>query len=504
MNFGLSCAELLSNRNTILNQACSNLHGAKPSWGRTLCISPPGGVFSPEPSAHGNDGGIGGQGGNGNGYSNSIASPPAGDSCVLVVTNAGTPSDLFIAVNPSLGDADGCDGRLQVGRAYCVSPIRAWNSTDFVVPSIISTGPSGTESSTIPAPATPTPTSGDKVTTDDGSSRRRQFLTVKELVAAGGDLSKFSIWSALNPLLGTAHDDIGRELGILMLDQGADVSVVDRTGCTPLAVAVADRDNDTSLVSALLATGADMSSDSDGNTPLHHVYQPDILKLLLQTSQTSMKRNNMGWTPLIAVAGNNEWRPHLPPQKRIEVCALMLSHGCDINASAINGITALHRAVMFRDDDVAAFLLEKGADVGFLTDRDQSALHFACMAASFTHWMWADSDYENIILPPVLQNLRLLLSSGSDLEARDIDGRTPIFYTLREYVPETKRPDPGEWATEYDLTRNKDHFTVFAEVCNLLCAEGANIQAQDSSGRTIRDLIDTRSLKTPVAGLKPT
>ncbi|KAF1358601.1 ankyrin, partial [Lizonia empirigonia] len=62
-----------------------------------------------------------------------------------------------------------------------------------------------------------------------------------------------------------------------------------------------------------------------------------------------------------------------------EVCRLLLSHGSDINARANNGLTALHRAVVSKDNAVANFLLENGADVTLLTEKGQSALHFACM-----------------------------------------------------------------------------------------------------------------------------
>jgi ankyrin repeat protein len=336
----------------------------------------------------------------------------------------------------------------------------------------------------------------------DRSSRQRQLSAVRKLVTAGGNLSEHSIWGALNPLRATGHRGIGRDLGLLMIAQGVDVSVTNKRGMTPLAAAAGDWDDDGSLVSALLAAGASMSSDSDGNTPVHHVRQPGILKILLQSGATVTSKNNLAWTPLIAIAGNNEYSPQIPPQNRVEVCHLLLSHGSDINARANNGLTALHRAVASKDNAVAKLLLENGADVTLLTEKGQSALHFACMAAVDENSIWEDA-YPDLLIPAVLQNIRLLLSHGADLETGDIQGRTPLFYTLRGYVPEAKGEDPGVWATDFGPKEDKHLFGVAAEVCDLLSAEGANVEAQDRTGKSFRSLIDRRGLTKPVAGLQP-
>lgn len=188
--------------NSILNQACSNIHNSKPSWGHTLCVSPPGGVFSTAPPVNGTDGGVGGPGGNGDGYADSTVNPPSGvslapgtttkcgqfhiaesgETCVVIVTNAGTPSDLFIAVNPSLRAADGCDARLQVGRAYCVSPIRAWNATDVAIPSNVPTASSTTKPSTTLASATSTPAPSGIVSTDGTCGGTSGFICTGQLL----------------------------------------------------------------------------------------------------------------------------------------------------------------------------------------------------------------------------------------------------------------------------------------------------------------------------------
>ena len=186
---GVSWQEVIA-WNSILNQRCSNLQQVDPSWGQTLCVSPPGGAFSSAPPLNGTDGGIGGPGGNGDGYSDTIVDPPAGaalalgttkncglyyvakpkDTCVVIVTNSHTPSDVFIEVNPSLEAADTCDDRLKAGSAYCLSPVHGWNTTDIPVSSLGHSSPTATVSSTMSSTIRPSVTAssapGGKISTD--------------------------------------------------------------------------------------------------------------------------------------------------------------------------------------------------------------------------------------------------------------------------------------------------------------------------------------------------
>ena len=101
----------------------------------------------------------------------------------------------------------------------------------------------------------------------DTSSRQQQALAIKVLVKAGGNFSEHSIWYALNPLCATGHPEIAREFGVFMVEQGVNISVTNERGITPLAAAVGDHVDDGSLVSALLASGASISLDSDSSMP---------------------------------------------------------------------------------------------------------------------------------------------------------------------------------------------------------------------------------------------
>ncbi|RYO12262.1 hypothetical protein AA0111_g12604 [Alternaria arborescens] len=143
--------------NELIDPYCSNLDQTDPNFGKTICISPPGGTFT-NPPANGTGGNTGGHGGSGDGYSDNQATLPsgatlapgtttrcgeyyttkAGDTCEAILRDFNTPGDLFIAVNPSLRNMQGCSQRIAAtpGRTYCIHPNRDWNAAQ-ATPSLV-------------------------------------------------------------------------------------------------------------------------------------------------------------------------------------------------------------------------------------------------------------------------------------------------------------------------------------------------------------------------------
>jgi hypothetical protein len=137
--------------NAGLDPLCSNIAGAEPSWGSTICMTPPGGGFESAPgkAVSPGNGNTGGQGGSGNGYSEIKVDPPAGslvakntttecgryvqaqvgDDCARMILQAVVPMDLFVQANPSLVSASDCTSKLQVGTWYCLHPVINWSRT---------------------------------------------------------------------------------------------------------------------------------------------------------------------------------------------------------------------------------------------------------------------------------------------------------------------------------------------------------------------------------------
>ena len=342
----------------------------------------------------------------------------------------------------------------------------------------------------------------------DKYDRQRQFGVIQELVAVGADLSEYTIWCALDPLLNSGHHEIARELGIFMIAHGVCISAVDHKGRSPLAAAANDADDDDTLVSALLAAGATSSVDNGGNTPLHLVRQPSILKLLLDSGANIASRNIDGWTPLISVAGLNICHPKVQPQKRVEVCRMLVSCGAEVNAQARDGTSVLHRAASAKDAAVIKFLLENGADTTLVTETGESALHCACKTAAGDPQSWACSVPERLAAES-LEPIRLLLEHGANVKARDKKGRTPLFYTLQGYSTKHEGRGTDEWATDAHVRNvakgsvRQGSYDVAVDACDLMIKHGADFHAKDNDGFVFQDLINRRWLLKPIADLRP-
>lgn len=130
--------------NPVLELDCTNLINAKPSWGTTLCVTPPGGNLTTRIS----NGTTTSRWNTSSEYSDATVSLPANgslangtttqcgefyqagikDTCTTICLEHHITANLFVAINPSLSLAT-CDTDLQRGAYYCVHPVLAWNFT---------------------------------------------------------------------------------------------------------------------------------------------------------------------------------------------------------------------------------------------------------------------------------------------------------------------------------------------------------------------------------------
>ncbi|KFA69037.1 hypothetical protein S40285_05468 [Stachybotrys chlorohalonatus IBT 40285] len=99
------------------------------------------------------------------------------------------------------------------------------------------------------------------------------------------------------------------------------------------------------------------------------------------------------------------------------VSFLLRQPGVDPNVQGVDGITPLHLACdTLVDLDTIRVLLGAGADPNMVVSSSQeSSLHLAA----------AKSSYSGI------QALKMLLAGGGNIEARDLDGRTPLLHACK-------------------------------------------------------------------------
>lgn len=184
------------------------------------------------------------------------------------------------------------------------------------------------------------------------------------------------------------------------------VTVVDgipqSTGVTPLATL---RDVRKELDSGASATNQDVF---DGWTPLHYAVQYntdlEIIALLMERGADVNSKTNLGRTPLQLAAGYNS---------DVRVIGLLLDRGAHIGAKNDAGLTALHFAALSNENPlIIALLLDRGADLEARTNSNSTPLHLAA---------------ESNLHPDVILKL---LELGADFTAQDGGGNMPLHRAL--------------------------------------------------------------------------
>jgi cytohesin len=182
----------------------------------------------------------------------------------------------------------------------------------------------------------------------------------------------------------------------LLLRYKADINLGNGQGNAPLHLAVTNRHP--KVIAVLLAAKADVNrKNRAGWAPLHEAAQMgdlDLVKFLLHRKADPNARDQEGWSPLHAAAiGREDW-PQARPRRRKDytgVAALLLAYKADINARAVAST---------EDNRRPRPLVRPVSD-------SMTPLHFAVR--------WGDKAL-----------VELLIAAKANVNARDIDGNTPL------------------------------------------------------------------------------
>ncbi|KAH6710967.1 ankyrin repeat-containing domain protein [Leptodontidium sp. MPI-SDFR-AT-0119] len=256
-----------------------------------------------------------------------------------------------------------------------------------------------------------------------------------------------------------------------LLEKGANVTHVDRSGNTLLHISTFNETPACSaIMSLLLSHGISLGvTNSGGKTALHEASSKgnaEAARLLLSSDPDMINcRTPEGWTALHFAADSSSGG--IICQRGIDVAALILAYGADINALTVEGWTVLQRAVTgnrYDTTEFISFLLKNGADITTIDNlggqvRD-SLLHLAL-----------DRQY---VGRGSMATLRLLLDNGANMEFKDGQGRTALLRAV------------SQWKGIYAYRAFQGEYVM--ELLN----RGADINVKDNAGRGLEDLVKNR------------
>ena len=244
----------------------------------------------------------------------------------------------------------------------------------------------------------------------------------------------------------------------LLVNHGAKLDAKDQSGWTPFRHAAAARKRD--LVEFFVGKGVDL--------PALHLAAcvGDLARVeaLVKQGANVDAKDELGWTPLY-------WATCLA---RIEVAKFLVANGASVNVVTNDAGTPLMQAVMAGDRELVDLILSGGADINAKSQDGRTALHYAAVYG-----------YREVA--------EFLIAKGADVNAKTNGGQTPLDVALlqnRAAMVEMLTAKGAEVSTLAIAARMGD----LARVKTLL-EKGADINAQDNSGRTALHYAAERGFK---------
>lgn len=297
----------------------------------------------------------------------------------------------------------------------------------------------------------------------------------KSLLNKGADLSHESITPPI--LVQSTSTSVKKnrmEIVRLLVENGAHINATDEKGNTPLAWACVTGDPDrASMVEYLLEHGADVNCrNKDGDRPIHLAVwfdMPDVLEVLLKQekidleplSPYNMTPLNMavreGFPDLAETLLERGANPDSKPEGETtalfsavrenssEMVRLLVQHKAQIDtpeaARSSDTWESMEYAVFHGHSDIIRILGDAGADVHRRFARGRTLVHVGIQEPGmgalleFRPALDIKCDKGNTPLHEVtkmtpLENIRLLVRAGSDINITNESGKSPLIIAL--------------------------------------------------------------------------
>ncbi|KAN0138107.1 Ankyrin repeat-containing domain protein [Lactarius tabidus] len=271
-----------------------------------------------------------------------------------------------------------------------------------------------------------------------------------------------------------SHLELARSLNELK----ADINASDDEGSTLVQRVSQDvREGYLEIMRLLLDHGANLNAlDKSGNTALHFAASEghlEVVRMLLELKAGANSLDSKGLTPLQRASRSMRERYR-------DILRLLLDYGANVNAHDKSGNTALHFAASKGHLEVARVLLELKADINSLNEEGSTPLHQASQC-----W-WKGG----------LELVQLLLKNGAGLHPRDNSGNTPLHFAASRGRLEVTRmllelkanvnslDDKGLTPLHHALEDGPRGDPELVQLVRLLLDNGADLHACDKSGNT--------------------
>jgi ankyrin repeat protein/beta-lactamase regulating signal transducer with metallopeptidase domain len=246
-----------------------------------------------------------------------------------------------------------------------------------------------------------------------------------------------------------------------LISKGYDVNEPDPNGLTPLHLAA--KHGHKIIVELLIAEGTDVDAKPKGRvvnwrkgtTPLHEASKhghKDVAEVLIAHGADVNAKNWSGFTPLYNAAASGHK----------ELAEWLVVKGADVDA-------ALYCAAEHGHSSAVKLLLAKGANVDVEDEEGFTALHVAAVLG-----------HKDVI--------ELLIDKGANVNAKDKDGVTPIYTAITSIGLEKKRMvDVVNLLQDKGAQIDTIHLAAFVgdmKKVNTLLKQGTDVNAKDKDGRT--------------------
>ena len=300
------------------------------------------------------------------------------------------------------------------------------------------------------------------------------FLTVSQLLIESGCKINLQNKSGRTPLFYAARN--GHEhLVKLLLENNADVDIPDHLGDAPLHKSV--RGGYFKVSQLLIESGCNINlQNRNGRTPLFDAARnghEDLVNLLLQKSADVDIQNNRGDAPLHKSVRGGYFR----------VSQLLIKSGCSINLRDKNDQTPLYIAVENKHEQLIKLLLESNADVSTRYKQDPKRRVYLVHGFDSGNPAW-----HCVMVEKLLQSLFLKRWKGGRIDVADFGtilesgwGKDPPENTGEKVLKKMNafyKEIPDETLLHLASTNNS------TKVIDLLVKYGSDVNARDRDGFT--------------------